>query len=198
MLGAVLTGGASRRMGRDKALLAVDGVALAERVAQALAAAGCAPVILAGQLPGLSALGRPVWPDAPTAGPPHPLRGVCTVLARSTAPRVLFAPCDLPALGPADLAALLAVGGPCVGVVGPRLQPLLCVLGPDHGPRAAALLAEAAPVRALVDGLPRVALSPAAACNLNTPAELAAHLGARREPPAPGPGPASDGGGAGC
>ncbi|MGH9187147.1 MAG: NTP transferase domain-containing protein, partial [Acidimicrobiales bacterium] len=38
--GAVLCGGASRRMGRDKALLVVDGSALAVNVAEALRTAG--------------------------------------------------------------------------------------------------------------------------------------------------------------
>ena len=44
--GAVLCGGASRRMGTDKAFVEVGGVAMAERVAAALEAAGCAPVVL--------------------------------------------------------------------------------------------------------------------------------------------------------
>ena len=41
LIGAVLCGGASRRMGADKATILVDGVAMARRVADALAAAGC-------------------------------------------------------------------------------------------------------------------------------------------------------------
>ena len=46
--GAVLCGGASRRMGRDKALIAVDGVLMAERVAQALTVGGCGEVVFVG------------------------------------------------------------------------------------------------------------------------------------------------------
>ena len=42
--GAVLTGGASRRMGRDKALVLVDGETLGERVVDALRRAGASDV----------------------------------------------------------------------------------------------------------------------------------------------------------
>ncbi len=41
LAGAVLTGGSSTRMGADKALVEVDGVAMAARVAHALRASGC-------------------------------------------------------------------------------------------------------------------------------------------------------------
>ena len=46
--GAVLTGGLSARMGRDKALLRVDGVPMAVRVATALRAGGADPVAAIG------------------------------------------------------------------------------------------------------------------------------------------------------
>nr|MDP9020189.1 NTP transferase domain-containing protein [Actinomycetota bacterium] len=51
--GLLLTGGASRRMGRDKALLAVHGLPLAQRTAGVLAAV-VAPVLEVG--PGRSTL----------------------------------------------------------------------------------------------------------------------------------------------
>ena len=55
--GVVLTGGASRRMGRDKALLPVDGVPMAVRVATAMIAAGAHPVVaLGGDADGLREL----------------------------------------------------------------------------------------------------------------------------------------------
>ena len=46
--GAVLCGGASRRMGTDKAFVEVGGQPMAERVAAALEEAGCAPVVFVG------------------------------------------------------------------------------------------------------------------------------------------------------
>ncbi|WP_434127450.1 molybdenum cofactor guanylyltransferase, partial [Enterococcus faecium] len=56
--GAVLTGGDSRRMGTDKALIEVDGGPLARRVANALRAAGADPVIaVGGDLEALGDLG---------------------------------------------------------------------------------------------------------------------------------------------
>ena len=45
----ILAGGASRRMGQDKALVQVDGEALALRVARALRAAGFDPITLVGR-----------------------------------------------------------------------------------------------------------------------------------------------------
>ena len=45
---AVLTGGASRRMGRDKALVEVDGAAMVRRVVAAVVGAGCSPLITVG------------------------------------------------------------------------------------------------------------------------------------------------------
>ena len=58
--GFVLAGGASRRMGRDKALLPLDGVPLAARLAEVLRAGGCDPVGIVGRRPELRTLGLPV------------------------------------------------------------------------------------------------------------------------------------------
>src|SRR5712692_7095438 len=68
--GVLLTGGASRRMGRDKALLVVDGRTLAERGAELLAAVAD-PVVEVG--PGHSGLAA-VQEDPPGSGP---LAGLC-------------------------------------------------------------------------------------------------------------------------
>jgi molybdopterin-guanine dinucleotide biosynthesis protein A len=62
--GAVLCGGASRRMGRDKALLPLDGLPLAVRVAQALGEAGAAEVVaVGGDRDGLASWDLPAVPD---------------------------------------------------------------------------------------------------------------------------------------
>src|SRR4051794_41896178 len=51
-------------MGTDKALLAVDGIPMARRVATALAAAAAAPILaIGGDLPALAALGLDARPD---------------------------------------------------------------------------------------------------------------------------------------
>lgn len=77
--GAVLTGGASRRMGRDKALIELDGRPLAVRVAAALAEAGAVPVVCVGGDTGaLTAAGLAAVDDLhPGEGP---LGGVLTAL----------------------------------------------------------------------------------------------------------------------
>jgi molybdenum cofactor guanylyltransferase len=94
VVGAVLCGGASRRMGRDKALIEVDGVAMARRVADALRAGGCDGVLaVGGDASALSALGlTPVADRWPGEGP---LGGLATALGAATPGDVLvLAPCD--------------------------------------------------------------------------------------------------------
>jgi molybdopterin-guanine dinucleotide biosynthesis protein A len=71
LTGVVLTGGASRRMGVDKALVEVDGVAMAGRVAAALARGGCDPVVCqGGDAQTLAVLELPVLPDSRPGGGP--------------------------------------------------------------------------------------------------------------------------------
>ena len=104
-LGAVLCGGASRRMGADKAMIRVDGVAMARRVADALLDAGCSPVIAVGgdaaELGRLGLVG--VDDEFPGEGP---LGGVLTALSLG-APAVVLA-CDLPNIRAATVSALIA------------------------------------------------------------------------------------------
>jgi molybdenum cofactor guanylyltransferase len=104
--GVVLCGGASRRMGRDKALLEVEGVAMAVRVASALREAGATEVLaVGGDGSALAALGLDVRADRwPGDGP---LPATITALEEAAEPLVLVASCDL--LAPSDVAMAATV-----------------------------------------------------------------------------------------
>jgi len=106
--GAVLCGGASRRMGRDKATLLLDGRPLAVRVADELRAAGAGRVeAVGGDADALRRAGLVHRPDRwPGEGP---LGGIVTALgAPAGADVVVVASCDL--LAP-DRLALRRVAG---------------------------------------------------------------------------------------
>jgi molybdopterin-guanine dinucleotide biosynthesis protein A len=105
--GVVLTGGGSRRMGTDKALLEIGGVALARRVADVLAAGGCAPVwCQGGDAPALAALGLAVHPDVrPGEGPVAAIAAALEYAGEADG--VLVAACDLPGLTARVVADLL-------------------------------------------------------------------------------------------
>ena len=60
--GVILAGGRSRRMGRDKALLKVDGVPLFERIL-GMMQGFFSNVIIAGDRPDLTRPGVPCYPD---------------------------------------------------------------------------------------------------------------------------------------
>lgn len=92
--GAVLCGGASRRMGRDKALLPVEGRPMAARVADALQGAGAAEVLaIGGDAEALVELGFEVRPDGhPGDGP---LPATITALQAAREDAVLVVSCDL-------------------------------------------------------------------------------------------------------
>lgn len=135
--GAVLVGGASRRMGEDKARRLFDGVAAATRASRLLASL-FEDVLLVGGDPPADAVGRRIGDGA---GPRCALRGLVAALDAARAERVLVIATDLLRLGPELLLALVA--WPEADVVLPRraqrIEPL-CALW--HRERALALARE--------------------------------------------------------
>jgi molybdenum cofactor guanylyltransferase len=105
VVGVVLAGGASRRMGQDKARLEIDGVRLVESAAARLATV-CATVVLAdgGRR---TAAGWASLEDGPGRGP---AAGLLAAAARHPRRRLLVLACDLPGVS-AELLARLADGG---------------------------------------------------------------------------------------
>ena len=102
---AVLAGGKSSRMGVDKALLEIDGVPMAQRVAQALSGATHSSVLLIGG-PSSTAqlLGLAHEPDVIEGE--GPLVGVWTAMS-ATAGDVIISACDLPFLDVATVSKFL-------------------------------------------------------------------------------------------
>lgn len=133
--GVLLTGGAGRRMGADKASLLVDGVPLGERLA-ALLAEVCERVTVLGRSP---IAGYGFLADA------EEFAGPLAALARfePVADRVMVVSCDLPRLTLEAIRALVAVEAP--GAVVPevegRLQPLCGVYRAEAFAVAAELVA---------------------------------------------------------
>jgi len=123
--GAVLLGGASQRMGEDKAFLALAGVPLAVRTARLLESL-CEELLLVGGEPPAGAPGRRV---ADPPGARCALRGLVAALEVARAPRVLVVATDLPGLTADLLLALVAL--PEADVVLPRsaagLEPLCAI-----------------------------------------------------------------------
>jgi molybdopterin-guanine dinucleotide biosynthesis protein A len=174
VFGAVLCGGASSRMGVDKATLPVDGVAMARRVADALAAAGCSPVSAIGGDPDeLSRLGlEHIVDQYPGDGP---LGGVLTALALQ-APAAVMA-CDLPGLRAETVTSLLDALGEHDAAIAfsDRAEPLCAVWSDRAAPvlRARFQAGERAMHRA-IDGLDIAWVTVAATDlhNVNAPGDL--------------------------
>lgn len=192
IVGVLLAGGQSTRMGRDKATLVVAGERLVDRVASALAAGLVAAgerkprLVVCGEVEGYECVADAL----PGLGPVAGLAAAAERLS-GVARWLLVVPVDLPALTPAALAPLLGVrDGAAVAYEGHALPALL-----PSGPRLDAALDAvlAAPrardrsmirLLALLDAR-RIPLDLAHApslVNANTPAELEDALRAIRGP----------------
>jgi len=145
--GVVLAGGASRRMGRDKARLEIGGEAMARRAATALAAAGAAEVFcMGGDAGALSALGIDVRPDEhPGEGP---LGAVVTAIHLAAHDTVMVLACDVIEPAPRAIAATVtaleedADADAAIPTDGRRLQPLHAAYRRRCGPVLAGAFAE--------------------------------------------------------
>ena len=181
-------------MGRDKALVPVEGTPLALRVAAALTEAGADPVMaVGGDLDALRHAGLAAVPD------PHqgagPLAGIATALATvGEADVVAILACDLVAAAPdavrAVVGALEATPGArvAVPVVAGRLEPLHAAWRRGALPVVEAALARGdGAVRFVLESLGAVPvrdLDPSWFVNANSPADLR-HTGAMSDAPVP-------------
>lgn len=137
-LGAILTGGRSTRMGRDKADVEIAGRTMLERVRDALAPCVGRTVLL-----GPDRKGWETWPDAVHAH--GPLAGIATALARSTSDRVFLLAVDQPFARPETLTRLAGVRSdlPVVPVDETGARQVTCALYPTSISAAATDEAEA-------------------------------------------------------
>jgi molybdopterin-guanine dinucleotide biosynthesis protein A len=105
--GAVLAGGRSTRLGRDKALLALDGEPLLARAVRLLREV-CAEVLVVGPLERASVVPgvRVLADERPSSGP---LGGIATALRAMSGDRLLAVATDMPFLRPALLRYLLTI-----------------------------------------------------------------------------------------
>lgn len=128
----VLAGGRSTRMGRDKALLEVDGIPLWRRQRDLLHAAGAAEIFLSARpefewAHAVTAFSAVLYDATPDCGP---LMGIAAGLERASFPWLGVVAVDLPALTPSWFRELRSQAAPGVGVVGrngDHFEPLAAV-----------------------------------------------------------------------
>ncbi|RMF63851.1 MAG: HAMP domain-containing protein [Calditrichaeota bacterium] len=98
---AILAGGRSSRMGRDKALLPVDGKPMIARVLEIVRQQTQNVMVISNQPDSYAFLKVPVYPDAVESC--GPLAGIYTALRHSSTQQCLVVACDLPFLSRALL-----------------------------------------------------------------------------------------------
>ena len=91
---AILAGGKSRRMGRDKAFVELAGAPMIQWVITAVAQCSGKTLIIANEPEKYAGFGLPVYPDIISGM--GPLSGLYTTFAITGADRVMIAPCDSP------------------------------------------------------------------------------------------------------
>lgn len=180
----LLTGGASRRMGRDKTLLVVDGLAIARRSADVLARVVATAIEVGPGHSGLAATRE----DPPGGGPLAAIAaGRQWLRARGHDGPALVLAGDLPAVSEALLAFLVEYEAPgtVLPTVDGRVQPLLARWGArdldgasgylERGVRSLRHLGEQADVTLLDESLWGQVASRDTFDDVDTPEDLARH-----------------------
>ena len=118
---AINAGGQSRRMGRDKALVELDGRPMLQHVIERVSGLGPAQTILVSNDHAAHArFGLPMVPDSlPDAGS---LGGIYTALMHSHCDHTLVVACDMPFLNPTLLRHMLALREGGHDVIAPRVE----------------------------------------------------------------------------
>ena len=189
-VGVVLCGGASTRMGHDKANLELAGKPLALWVAEALQSAGAHPVVAQGGSPPPPLVASP--DSTPHRGP---LAALVDAIERHG--DILVCPTDVPTV-PVEVLSAIAeqaqlTGAPVVLARSGRLEPLIGHYATVALPMLRdGLLAGARGPKAILAGspVPTVPVAPADVLNVNTSADLAeagAILAARAARGSPAP-----------
>jgi molybdopterin-guanine dinucleotide biosynthesis protein A len=175
--GFVLAGGASKRMGRAKALLPYRGTTLVEYVADAVRGAA-GSVVLIGDPASLVHLGLPVLRDEISGC--GPAGGIYTALRATGTDWNLVVACDMPAVSGGALSELINAAekseSGCVAAASPdgRPEPLCAVYHRRCLPALdRAIKDKRLKMRDLVRemGVSMVAVAPAVLANVNTPDE---------------------------
>jgi molybdenum cofactor guanylyltransferase len=176
--GAVLTGGLSRRMGRDKAFVGIDGEPMVRRVVRALRRAGAEEVVaVGGDETALLAedLDRFLPDTHPGEGP---LGGVLVALDAAATPMVVVVACDMPDLSVEAVHALVAALGAHPAAAAAVAEPLCAAWRPALAlaPLGRAFADGERAMHAAIAALPHVtvAVDAAALRNVNQPGDLTA------------------------
>ena len=157
-------------MGRDKALLPIQGIPMALRVAGILKEGGCDEIHLVGRQQALAQLGLPIIVESsPTH---HPLLGVGAALEQISGELVLIAPCDLINIERAHVERMVRFGRPCVAISEGQLHPLLAIVPTQWAGEATRLAQLDVPAMVLTGSLPKIELPAGALFDANTPADL--------------------------
>jgi molybdopterin-guanine dinucleotide biosynthesis protein A len=123
-MGAVLAGGAGRRMGQPKAAVELGGRPLISYALEALEQAGIESVVVAKRKTPLPELDVAVWTERDE--PSHPAVGIVTALQRSPSETVIVVGCDLPFITPELLSYMSSLPDAiAVPYLGRLFQPLL-------------------------------------------------------------------------